>query len=310
MKKAICGGVLVLAMICGQTMAGVHLELVSLSVDEDGMVSVISLEGWVEGDRGKFEFKELGDLIDMASQPLQETFPRCAEARASIPGEDEDWGDEDEDPEEYNAMGNALWGPGSFLLTDDGGHSIVIVNARMKAYFDWSLDQTLPIFGSLMSGIQQATGTTFGAPAVNGPNVVGKEQVAGHETTHYSYRSSFDSTTSLLGMKITSTTESDQELWVTDSIEGEALKVWLKKDPPLTGNPQIDRLIMVELESIPGYPLKSMSVDRTRTSPGSGSVTCKSTWVTKVEQQEIPAETFTIPEGYEKKEFSLTSLFE
>lgn len=295
-----------------QGLAAIRLEIVSFSVNEDGMPAVISLEAWVEGEKGRFEFRELGEYLQLTTTPLAEVFPECDRARKSQPADDDDaWDDdEEEDAEEYNAMGNALWGPGSFLLTTDGGKSIVIVNAPARAYFDWNINESLPLFGALVGAIQQGTSTSFSAPVVKGPALIGTEVVAGVETKHYRYESGFVSTSRILGMNIQVSSSSEQELWVTDQVEGEALSVYLKKDPPLTGNPQIDRLLTAELENLPGWPLKAIQINRTSSGPGSGSVTCAKQWVTSVKREEAPASTFTIPEGYEKKEFSITSFFE
>lgn len=312
MERFVTLALLAAFLFCSHGIAAIRLEIVSFSVSEDGMPAVISLEAWVDGKKGRFEFRELGDLLQLTAAPLSEVFPECDRARKSLPSsDDEAWDDaEDEDAEGYNALGNTLWGPGSFLLTTDGGKSVVIVNAPARAYFDWNMSQSMPLFGALVGAIQQGTSTSFGAPVVKGPDLIGTEEVAGVQTKHYRYESGFVSTSRILGMNIQVSSNSEQELWVTDAVNGEALSVYLKKDPPLTGNPQIDRLLMTELENIPGWPLKAILINSTSSGPGSESVTCSKQWVTSVATGEAPAGVFEIPEGYEKKELSISSLFE
>src|SRR5262249_39082986 len=81
-----------------------------------------------------------------------------------------------------------------------------------------------------------------------------------------------------------------------------ALGVWLRHDPPRTGNEQFDKLIAGETEKqrVSGFPLKTVGTTTTTQKRGKPSVTHHTLEVTLLETKSIPDSTFEIPAGYKE----------
>ena len=105
----------------------------------------------------------------------------------------------------------------------------------------------------------------------------------------------------VFGMGRTADTATDQDVWATTKLTDPGLRVWLRHDPPRTGNEQFDKLIAAESEKqrVSGFPLKTVSTT-TSTQNGKQTVTHHTMEVTSLETKSIPDSSFEIPAGYKE----------
>src|SRR5262249_58534843 len=94
----------------------------------------------------------------------------------------------------------------------------------------------------------------------------------------------------VIGIGNASDTVTEQDIWATTQLRDPALGVWLRHDPPRTGNEQFDKLIAAETEKqrLSGFPLKTVATTTTTQKRGKQSVTRHTMEVTLLETKPIP----------------------
>ena len=126
------------------------------------------------------------------------------------------------------------------------------------------------------------------------------EEVAGYSTERVQWRTRYDMKLKVMGFKQSSSVEVLQDFWVTDRLTGRGLNVWLRSDPPKTGNESFDSLVAAEMEKVDGLPLKSKTVTTTVDKKGRQTVTSEVMRVVKLEVRDIEDGTFEVPTDYEE----------
>ncbi len=186
-----------------------------------------------------------------------------------------------------------------YLLTQDGGKTLYLVNPGEKTYAKWDLEGMLAMFGSVMEGMKGLVNLDFSDPQVEKLAQEDGGSLLGYPTTHYQYRTSYTIKIKVLGMHRENSVETVQDLWTTDSFGDAGLGVWLRNEPPATGNEQIDKLISSQMSQIQGFPLKTRAVSKTTGQKGKReTTTTQETVVTQLETTGVPDTTFEIPKGY------------
>lgn len=186
-----------------------------------------------------------------------------------------------------------------YLLTQDGGKTLYLVNPGEKTYARWDLEGMLATFGSVMEGMKGLVNLDFSDPKVEKLAEESGGTLLGYPTTHYRYRTSYTMTIKVLGMHRENTTETVQDLWTTDALGDSGLGIWLRKEPPATGNEQIDKLITSQMSQIQGFPLKTQSVSKTVGQKGKHeTTTTQEMVVTQLDETGVPDSTFEIPKDY------------
>jgi hypothetical protein len=128
--------------------------------------------------------------------------------------------------------------------------------------------------------------------------------VAGLPTRHLKLRTSYTLTVKVFGMGNATDVVSEQDVWATTRLVDPALGVWLRAEPPRTGNAELDKLIAAEAGKFQGFPLKMVTVTTSTQKKGNKTTTTRSTMeVTQLDTgAAVPASAFEVPAGYEKVE--------
>ncbi len=209
------------------------------------------------------------------------------------------WVDGDMAKVEFTESGNPLMGPGSYLLTRNGGKTIYLVNPSEKTYAEWNMEAMMNMAGGAMKMAKGMMNMKFTDPDVE---KVGEEpggSMLGMPTTHYTYRTTYAMEMKFMGMHQKNTTVQDQEIWSTTALDMPAMGIWLKDSGPKTGDEQLDTLIQAEMDKVKGFPLKQVTVTTTTDEKKGKSQTSTTTMeVTKLEKTSVPASTFVIPPTY------------
>ncbi|HEV7509264.1 MAG TPA: DUF4412 domain-containing protein [Thermoanaerobaculia bacterium] len=203
---------------------------------------------------------------------------------------------------------NPVTQKGTYLLTKDGGKTLYLVNPEEKTYAVLDLSAMLGTVGTVMNGMGPLLKIQFSEPKVEKLADEDGGTVAGVPAHHTQYRTSYTTTVKVLGMGRSSSVVTEQDFWTTTKLVDPGMGVWLRAEPPRTGNPDFDRLLTAEKYKLQGYPLKMVTVT-TNTDSKNGRVTTShsSMEVTQLETSAtVPASSFELPAGYKETQLMST----
>jgi len=188
---------------------------------------------------------------------------------------------------------------GGYLLTRNGGKDLYLIDPEEKTYAKWSVDGMVAMVGSLMNGLGPLLKIEFGEPKVEKRLDEDGGEVAGHATRHVQYRTRYSMKVRVIGISSSSEVTSDEDFWLATNWSDPGLRVWLRADPPRTGNAPFDKRVAAEREKVEGVPLRSVAVTTTTQTKGSRqTVTRATTEVTELKSASVPDSMFEIPAGY------------
>ncbi len=199
----------------------------------------------------------------------------------------------------FTESGNPFMGQGSYLLTTDGGRTLYLVDPESKQYSEWDLDAILKMAGGVLQGMKGVFSLKFSQPRVEMLAEEPGGTLVGLPTTRYRHRTSYTIDMKILGMKRSQAVESVQDVWSTEALGDPALGVWLRKEPPKTGDPELDGLIAAEMSKVRGFPLKMVDETTMTGKKGKQETTRTVTEVTELDRAAVVAAgTFEIPADY------------
>jgi hypothetical protein len=199
---------------------------------------------------------------------------------------------------EFLESGNQAMPTGDYLLTRDGGKTMLMVDPTNKTYMTWDMEAMMNTAGQAMQQMGGMVKLTVSDPKVEQLLDEAGGQVAGQATRHYRYRTSYGTTVTVLGMRKASTTVREEDVWATTKLTEIGLGAWLKNKPPKLGNDELDALVRAEMEKVKGFPLKRVSVTTTTDSKGRATTNTVTTEVTELKRTSFPAGIFEIPADF------------
>lgn len=200
---------------------------------------------------------------------------------------------------EFKESDNPLMPGGAYLLTRDGGESVVIVDPEEKTWARYDLEAMLGSLGNMMQSMGPVVDFDVSGIAVEKLLEEPGGTIHGLSTTHFRYRTTYTMTIKILGMGRANAVERVEDRWLTDALDEAALGVWLRKTPR-TGIEDLDKLIDAEMAKIQGVTLKSTDVTTTTGQKGKRSSTSRTTMeVTEFEREvAVDPAKFEVPAGY------------
>jgi len=203
----------------------------------------------------------------------------------------------------FTESANPVAPAGTYILTRDGGKTVVLVNPEEKTWAEWDLEAMLGAVGAVFQSMGPMLNFTISNVAVEKLAEEPGGSMHGLPTTHYRYRTSYDMEMKVIGIRRANSVDQVQDVWSTDALTDVALGLWLRKAPK-TGFEDIDGLIEAEMSTVHGVPLKMESVSTMTGEKGKrSSVTRTSMEVTELERGvSVPPATFEIPAGYTRTE--------
>ena len=202
---------------------------------------------------------------------------------------------------------NPLFGKGTYLLTTDGGRTMNLVDPKERTYTPFAIDQMAATAGAMLQGLGNMVKISVSNHQVEKLAEEPGGQLLGQDTTHYRFRTRYDSEIRVMGMGQASANETVTDTWTTTALGDPGFGAWLRRDPPKTGIEDVDAMIAAEMvQRMEGVPLKMVSVttstDKKRGQTQTSTVTME---VTSLREQAIPGGTFTLPADYEKVEMTM-----
>jgi hypothetical protein len=201
---------------------------------------------------------------------------------------------------------NPIAQQGTYILTKDGGKTLYLVNPKDQTYAHWSLQGMLGTVGAVMNGMGPLLKIQFTDPKSEKVSEEDGGLILGVPTRHYKFRTSYVASVKVLGMGNTSNVVSEQDVWATTKLSDVGLSVWLRAEPPRTGNAEFDKLIAAQAGHFQGYPLKMVTVTTNTAQKGNRTTTTRSTMeVTQLDTNAaVPASAFEIPAGYKETQIA------
>lgn len=196
----------------------------------------------------------------------------------------------------------------SYLLTRDGGENMILVDPEEQAYTEFNLGQTANMAAAMMEKMGGMFQFSFEDPYAEKLSEGPGEPILGYDTRKFEFRSGYTMNMSMMGRNMGQKVDSTSTMWVTSEIDAAAFDAWLRPDKRLKGIFEgLDEIMANAYGQIEGVPLKT--VMNTTTTDAKGKVS-KSEMVTDVivlREEDVPAERFAIPEGYQKTELSMAA---
>jgi hypothetical protein len=204
--------------------------------------------------------------------------------------------------------GNPVAQEGTYMVTKDGGRTLFLVNPEEKTYAKWDVQAMLGTLGAVMNGMGPLLKIQFSEPKVEKLAEGDGGTVQGLPTRHYKYRTSYNMTVKVLGMGNSSDVVTEQDVWTTSKLQDAGLSVWLRAEPPRTGNTEFDKLLTSEAYQLQGFPLKTVTVSTSTSKKGQTQTTRSTMEVTQLDANAtIPGSAFEIPAGYQETQMLPTA---
>ncbi len=131
-------------------------------------------------------------------------------------------------------------GNGNYLLTQNGGATVYLVNPKDKTYAEFDIGKALGVIGSLSEATGGMISITFSRGYGEIMGDIPDEPILGYPTHNIVVRHGFTLTTEMkmLGRKTVRKMDMRTEAWVAPGLTDSALSIWLRKTRPRPAIPR------------------------------------------------------------------------
>ncbi|MFW6175780.1 MAG: hypothetical protein ACOC7L_03055, partial [Acidobacteriota bacterium] len=209
------------------------------------------------------------------------------------------WADGEKARVEYTESNNPILSPGSYLLTTDGGETVLLVDPEEKTYSTWDFSAAFRTLGQLEEMTGGMMKIDFQDPVSETLLTEPGEEILGYPTTHHRWKSGFTLQMKMGFVDRSQRQETITDAWVTDAVDDPGLFAWLRAMPPTTGDPELDEHLASEMRQLGGNIVLRMVQETTTTNKkGRERTSTTSFEVTTFREEPVDAERFAMPEGY------------
>ena len=183
-------------------------------------------------------------------------------------------------------------GEGKYILTNDGGETLYLVDPKENTHSKFDLSEVLGVAGAIMDSdminVDVENHSIELLDQHDGPSM------HGYDTEYRKYRTSYDMTMKVMGMKRADNYVLESEIWSADALVATGFQAWMK--PRKTGFDAVDKLMEGELQKAKGFPFKNVTTTRTvgAKKQGRTTETISTTEVTKFEKTNVANSTFVL----------------
>ena len=202
---------------------------------------------------------------------------------------------------EFVESGNPMMSAGSYLLIQGAGKNMVMVKPQEKTFMTWNMSNLMGLAGGVMGMMNMQVQD----PKVEKLLEENGGQLLGYPTKHYRFRTSYIMSMSIMGMKHTTSSVQEEDLWVTAALQDAAFSFQALQQNLKTGNEQLDKLVAAQKNKAEGLPLKTISTHTTRDARGQEQVVKTTMVVTALKSANPAASAFQVPDGYQETQMTL-----
>lgn len=170
---------------------------------------------------------------------------------------------------------NPLLEEGKYLLTNDGGETIYLVDPKENTHARFDLSQILGMAGSVMDS--DLINMDVSNHRVEELESRGGPPMHGYDTRYRKYRTSYDLEMKIMGMKRADHYVMDNEVWSVDGLQAAGFQAWMR--PRKTGFDAVDKLLEGEIGKVKGFPFKTVTVTTSQGKKKNRTTTTTSTTV-------------------------------
>ena len=180
---------------------------------------------------------------------------------------------------EFTSSTNPMAPAGSYLVTEDGGRTMILVNPEEETWSEWDLEALAQTAGSLLNSLGGIVKFDFDDLETRVLEEGPGEEILGRKTRFFKQETSYTMLVKVIGLKQRQETETVTEMWLTDADPSHQVGLWLKNDPPKTGNEDLDQMIAASMDFPEGIPLRTRTTTVMRQVNRKGKVKNKQTSV-------------------------------
>lgn len=188
----------------------------------------------------------------------------------------------------------------AYLVTTDGGKTLLLVNPKDRTYMKWDLDLLFQSLGAMSGATGGMVEMSFSGTSAEYLGSEAGGEVLGRDTTKHRMKSSFTMLMKVFGMKQQTTIRSETESWATTELADAGFGAWLRKTPPATGDDDLDALIRLHAQKIEGVVLKSVTRSVMVDDKGKERPSTTTMEVTVIEPVDVTDDMFAVPAGYQE----------
>jgi hypothetical protein len=211
---------------------------------------------------------------------------------------------------EFVESRNEMMKKGNYVLTQDAGKTMYMVDPGDKTYMKWDIEAMMGAAGDVMKMMGGMVQMEFSEPKIEKLADEAGPALLGYPTRHYKFRTTFSTTMTVMGRKNSTTTVKEEEIWATPAITDSGMGAWLRKSPPKSGNEQLDKMIRAEMNKIAGFPLKQIMVNSTTDANGKAKTHTTTMEVTELKKVSVPASAFVLPPDYTEQKMEMPEVSE
>ena len=201
---------------------------------------------------------------------------------------------------------------GNYLVTTDAGENVFLVNPEDETYAPFNLDDMMATLGAAMSMMEEMGGLVKMEVTDTSSEMVLEEpgeNILGHSTMHYQYKSGYTMNLSVMGMKQENRNDSVTDIWSTSELEALGFGVWLRPDRQMkTGNEGLDSMLGQQFNQIQGLPLRMVMETTTTNKKGREQNSTTTIEVTALRDEVVSDDMFTWPDHYTETEVLPTDI--
>jgi len=216
----------------------------------------------------------------------------------------EAWVDGDNAKVLFAKSDNPILGSGTYLLSNDGGETLYLVNPEEKTYSAFDLGSLMAGAATMLKSMGPLMKISFSNQKVEKLAEEAGPSILGYPTTHYRFRTAYDLEIKVMGMGQSSHNDTVTDTWATTELSDAGFGAWLRREPR-TGIADLDEMIGSQVrKDIHGVPLKMVAATTSKDQRGRETKTTTNMEVTAMKEEAVPAGTFAMPKGYERTELT------
>ena len=213
------------------------------------------------------------------------------------------WIDQEKGRIEIRSSANPILPAGSYIVTQDGGRTFFLVDPEAETYSRFDVNAMLGAAGAMLDSLGGVVDFEFSQPQIEVLDEGAGDEVLGMSTRYLKQRVTYDMTIKVLGMKRSQQAESTTEMWIADIDSEHRIGMWLRTEPPRTGNAQLDEVIAAQSDFPEGVPLRTRTTTVSRQMNRKGEVKNESTSVvemrvTSFEEVDTSGIDYSVPAGF------------
>ena len=129
----------------------------------------------------------------------------------------------------FRESGNPWMKSGFYMVTNDGGQTLFMVNPEEETYSEWDLDAVLRFAGNVMQSLGGVMKLEIQNSNYELVESKSDGELHGLDVTYYKFKFSYDMLMKIMGIKKAQHFEGESEIWATKELADQAIGVWLRR---------------------------------------------------------------------------------